>query len=408
MGTPGTLIESDSAPDLKVLRLCSVFEPPPNALSARFDPIGGMQNHTAELSRGLARRGVRQTIVTARPPGAPRYQRFAPKAEVIRLGWNLKRMRQLYSVPAAPLLRSLARTVDILHVHLGEDLAVLPLAMQAAAKRRVPMVMTVHCSLRHTLRVGDLRTAVLKTVGGFMERRAGVSSSAVIVITRSMAAQQMNDGVDPGSIHVIPSGVNRRLFEGPFADPFPRVPRPRVAFVGRLTRAKGVLDLAAAVPWLKSGAHVLFVGDGPARPALERRLDSLGVRARSAITGFVPHDRIPAVLAHIDVLVLPSHYEELGSILIEGMQAGVPLVGSRTGGIPDAIDDEQNGLLFSVGDVGQLCTSINRILTDEFLARRLRAEGLRRSHRYDWTALSGEVLTVYQQVLAKTRGVVGI
>jgi glycogen(starch) synthase len=100
-------------------------------------------------------------------------------------------------------------------------------------------------------------------------------------------------------------------------------------------------------------------------------------------------------------LVLPSHYEELGSILIEGMQASVPLVGSRTGGIPDAIEHERNGLLFTPEDVRELSAAINRILADQFLARRLRAEGLRRARRYDWDVLSGEVLDVYLGVLAK-------
>jgi glycogen synthase len=408
MGTPATLISSDSRTDMKVLRLCSVFEPPPDALSTRFDPIGGMQNHTAELSRGLARKGIRQTIVTTRPPGAPRYQRLAPKAEVIRLGWNFRHMRQLYSLHAVSLLPSLARTADVVHVHLGEDLAVLPLAMHAAAKRTAPLVMTVHCSLRHTLKVGDIRTALLKTVGGFFERRASTTSSAVIAITRRMATKLVDDGIDPKSIYVIPSGVNRRLFQDRFNDPFPGVPRPRVAFVGRLKKTKGILDLADAIPRIARKAQILFVGDGPERTALERRLAALGVRDRSAITGFLPHDVIPSVLAHIDVLVLPSHYEELGSILIEGMQAGLPLVGSRVGGIPDAITHDQNGLLFTAGNVSELSDAVNRILEDEFLARRLRAESLRRSRRYDWDVLSNEVLDVYLGVLAGRRQGVGI
>jgi hypothetical protein len=57
-----------------VLRLCSVFEPPPSALvgkGVRFDPVGGMQNHTAELTQALDRRGVLQKVLTTRPPTAP-------------------------------------------------------------------------------------------------------------------------------------------------------------------------------------------------------------------------------------------------------------------------------------------------------------------------------------------------
>jgi glycogen synthase len=397
------LLSSEGSRGLKVLRLCSVFEPPTTDLCTRFDPIGGVQNHTAELSRSLARRGVRQTVVTTRPPGAPRYQRLAPNTEVIRLGWNVGHMRQLYAIHAASLLSSLARTADVVHVHLGEDLAILPLAMRAAANRRAALVMTVHCSLRHTLQMSDLRTVVLKTIGGFGERLAARRSSAVIAITARMASRLAEEGVDPRSIYVIPPGVSRRIFRGDWDDPFPGIPHPRVAFVGRVVKAKGVFDLAEAIPTLPRDAQVLFVGNGPDRPALERRLDHLRVRDRAAVTGFVPHDRIPAVLANIDVLVLPSHYEELGSVLIEGMQSGLPLVGSRTGGIPDAISHEENGLLFTPRDVRGLSDAINRILEDGFLARRLRAEGGRRAHRYDWDELSGQVLDVYRNVTTGLR-----
>src|SRR5215218_2936335 len=74
--------------EIRVLRLCSVFEPPPSALVSRgvqFDPLGGMQNHTAELTRALDRRGVIQTVVTTRPPTAPYFQRLGEHACVIRL-----------------------------------------------------------------------------------------------------------------------------------------------------------------------------------------------------------------------------------------------------------------------------------------------------------------------------------
>ncbi len=65
-------------PSRRVIRLCSVFEPPPASLNGRgirFDPIGGMQNHTAALTRALDALGVEQDVVTTRPPGAPRPRR---------------------------------------------------------------------------------------------------------------------------------------------------------------------------------------------------------------------------------------------------------------------------------------------------------------------------------------------
>src|SRR5215213_8376258 len=151
-----------------VLRVCSVFEPPPSALLGRdvgFDPVGGMQNHTAELTRALDRRGVVQTVVTTRPPTAPYFQRLGEHARVIRLGLPVRRFRQLYALQAAIVAPILALTADVVQVHLGEDLAVLPVGAATARFHRLPLVLTVHTSLRHTLAVSDLRSAVLKVLG---------------------------------------------------------------------------------------------------------------------------------------------------------------------------------------------------------------------------------------------------
>src|SRR5829696_3569301 len=158
---------------IRVLRLCSVFEAPPSALvgrGVRFDPIGGMQNHTAELTRALDRRGVVQTVVTTRPPTAPYFQRLGDHASVIRLGLPVRRFRQLYGPQAAIVAPILAARADVIHVHLGEDLAVPPIGAAAARLHRLPLVLTVHTSLRHTLAVGDLRSAVLKVIGSPIER----------------------------------------------------------------------------------------------------------------------------------------------------------------------------------------------------------------------------------------------
>src|SRR5829696_1118235 len=89
-----------------------------------------MQNHTAELTRALDRRGVVQTALTTRPPTAPYFQRLGNHACVIRVGLPLRLFRQLYAPQAAILAPILALRADVVHVHLGEDLAVLPVGLR--------------------------------------------------------------------------------------------------------------------------------------------------------------------------------------------------------------------------------------------------------------------------------------
>jgi glycogen(starch) synthase len=389
---------------IRVLRLCSVFEPPPSALvgkGVKFDPIGGMQNHTAELTRALDRRGIVQTVLTTRLPTAPYYQRLGEHARVIRLGLPIRHFRQLYGPQAAVVAPILAARADLVHVHLGEDLAVLPVGAAAARLHRLPLVLTVHTSLRHTLVVSDLRSAVLKTLGGPIERWGERSAEAVLTITPRLFRLLVSDGVEEDRVHHIPPGVNPSLFEGPFEDPFSGVGRPRVLFVGRLAPQKGVRALVEAAGLLEDeSAQVLLVGDGPERKALEREAERLGVGRRLHFVGFLAHDRLPAAMSHADLLVLPSLYEELGTVLLEAMQAGLPIVASKTGGIPEVAEDGVNGMLVPPGDPEAIARAIDRILADRGLANRLSEEAQERGKDYDWEVLAGRVLRVYRGVIA--------
>jgi glycogen(starch) synthase len=195
--------------------------------------------------------------------------------------------------------------------------------------------------------------------------------------------------------------VNPSLFEGPFEDPFSGVGTPRVLFVGRLAAQKGVGTLVSAAALLEDPrAQVLLVGDGPKRKRLKREAKRIGVADRLHFVGFVAHERLPAVLAHADVLVLPSIYEELGTVLLEAMQAALPIVASRTGGIPDVIEDGVNGMLVPPDEPEALAHAINRLLADRNLARRLSEGARERGKDYDWEVLAERVLRVFQDVTA--------
>src|SRR5919199_3719748 len=192
---------------MRVLRICSVFDPPPGAsLDPRFDPVGGMQSHTGRLTRALGRRGVAQQVVTAWRPDAPRRARLGDLATVHRLGVPLGHIRQGYALPAAVVVRRLARSVDVVHAHLGEDLALVPLAVLAAG-RHTPMVITVHCSLAHTLTVTGLHARLLRLAGAPLERWGARRADALIVLTARLREASVAAGVPAERVHVIPSGV---------------------------------------------------------------------------------------------------------------------------------------------------------------------------------------------------------
>jgi glycosyltransferase involved in cell wall biosynthesis len=393
---------------MHVLRLCSSFEAPPTALTGagvRFNPVGGVQNHTAQLTRALDRRGVEQTVVTSRPPTARHVERVGRAARVIRLGLPTPRWRQLYALPAAAVVPVAGRGADVVHVHVTIDLGIVPIAVATARLHGLPLVITIHASLRHTLLVEDRRTARIRALGGGLESWVARRADAVITLTPRLAALLASDGVPADRLHVISSGVTPEEFAGPFADPLPGVARPRVLYVGRLEPEKDVATLVRAFGMLRApGARLVLVGDGSQRAPLRRLADELGLGPRVTMPGYVPHDRVPAFLAHADALVLPSRFEELGSVLLEGMHMGVPVVASDTGGITAAVGHEQAGLLVPPEQPARFAAALERVLGDPALARRLGEEGRRRTRAVDWNHLAGRTLDVYEAVAGGKAG----
>jgi glycogen(starch) synthase len=388
---------------MRVLRLCSVFEPATlNPASVRYDAIGGMQNHTAELSRCLDRMGVRQLVLTSRMDGPAGPARFGRHARVVRTGVRVPFARQGWAVAAAPMALQEQGLITLVHAHCGEDIAVLPLAGLAARYHGCPLVVTVHASVRHTMRVTSARTALLRLAGGLAEDRALHQADMVIVLTRPAADRLLREGIPESRIEVIPPGYDPDLFSAVTPDPLPDLPRPRIGYIGRIARQKDVGTLIEAFRLVDDRACLLIVGDGAERPALERQVRGSGrLAGRVHFAGLLPHDQIPAVLRHIDLLVLATRYEELPSVLIEGMAAGLPVVASRVGGIPVLVDHDENGLLVPPGDAFTLARAINRVLTEPATAARLSEAALRTAKDYAWPALARRVAMVYQEVTVR-------
>ena len=387
---------------MRVLRLCSVYETPPEALTRTggFDAIGGMQVHTARLTAGLDALGVEQTVITAYRPAAPRVQNVGDRSRVVRAGVPVRRFRQLYGVAAVPEVAR-AGGVDIVHVHLGEDLAIVPLARWAAWRSRAPLVVTVHCSMAHTLVRHDVRSAMLRAVGGPTQTRLLRSASAVLVLSDHLADRLVASGIPRSRVRAVPLGIDLGE-DGPLPRPASMDGRRWVVYAGRLVREKGVRELVAAFGMLPaSDVGLLIVGDGPDRASLEAAAQGLAEADRIRFVGAVRHADVRPYLQHADLVVVPSWYEERGRILLEAMATGTPVVAARTGGIPATVRHGVNGLLVPPRVPERLAAAIDRLLGDHRLAGSMGAAGRMMASGHGIGALADATLAAYEVELGR-------
>jgi glycosyltransferase involved in cell wall biosynthesis len=186
-----------------------------------------------------------------------------------------------------------------------------------------------------------------------------------------------NCGFPEDRVISIPTGVERKFFEvkrnkdmavkyGLSKD------SPIITNVGILRSVKGHEITLQAVKSVIKGvpeAKFLIVGDGPARERLENLVDELSIREYVIFTGFVRS--IPEIYSFSDVIVLSSWSEGLPQSLIQAMAAGVPVVATAVGGVPEVVIHGQTGILVEAGDSHGLAEGIIKLLKDPELCKRL-------------------------------------
>lgn len=331
-------------------------------LSNAFNWSGGAQQMWL-LSKALAQKGHALWVIC--PPGSPMEQRcHAARLEV----WPLSQ-RQDYDVPSMiRLARFLKeRRIDILHAHhptahaIGLGAAYLSRVPAFCVTRRVifPVKRNPFSRLKYLSRRINGYVAVCEAVKTELAK-AGVKSERVVVVPSAVA----NGAEDPSR----EEGMRFREALGLSKTDFV------IGTVANHSPYKGLrvlLDAAQPVAAHHPRVHFLIVGRDTERlaPAVAER----GLGSRVTLAGF--RTDIPHVLAALDLFVLPSLQEAAATALREAMIQGLPVIGTRVGGIPEAIHPGETGLLVPPGDAGALAQAMRTLIDDAALRERLARQG---------------------------------
>ncbi|MDF2954695.1 glycosyltransferase family 4 protein [Candidatus Alkanophaga liquidiphilum] len=293
-------------------------------------------------------------------------------------------------------------SLDVLRLVRKEDFDVVdcnvvskPLVL-AAARAGAPLVLTWHEVWgRQNFRLLDPFLAAPAFFMEFILPRLASMNVAVSEIVKRQLTEVL--GAGHGRVVVIPNGINPKPFESISVEK----QYGRILYVGRLEQHKRVDVLIRAYKRLKRSlpeAELIIVGEGPQSKYLRELSKRLEIDVK--FYGFMPRERLVALMKSAWAFVLPSVREGQGIVLLEAMAAGTPpvAVAAKDSGVVDVVRHEYNGLLASES-LESLESAIKRLLEDEGLHRRLRAGGQKFVRGYNWDVIAGRVEEIYERVL---------
>jgi glycosyltransferase involved in cell wall biosynthesis len=316
---------------------------------------GGSERQFVTMASALQRERFSVDLGCLRPFGpflseVPGILEFSAGGSLF--GWQSIRSR----MALARFLR--AQKTAVAHAFdFYSNLMMIPAARLAG----VPVVLGSHRQL------GDLLTSTQFRAQNAVFRMC----DRVVCNSRAAAECLRSTGMQGGKLEIIPNGLPEELF----ARVEPALPRVsgvvRVGMIARMNHAVKKHDLflrvaarvASRVPHLR----VVLVGDGPLRADLEKLAEGLKMRDRVDFLG----DRrdIRAILASLDITVLPSSSESLSNVIMESMAAGVPVVASNVGGNPELVENGKTGFLFAAGNEEQFADALEKLVAQPELRK---------------------------------------
>lgn len=349
--------------------------------------VGGAERHVVDLASALNERGTLVTVACS-VTGVLETLLTAQSIPVRPVVGQLikRRMSTRYATALGEVLAE--GRFDVVHAHMhASEVA----AAAATVDTGVALVLTEHTE-------GPWRRRA--------DRRAAASAfaRAARVVAVSGPVRHMlihRYGLSPDRIALIRPGV---LPSPPTAAPLGGVPwpdgeGPLIGFAGRLVASKGVDVLLHAASLLPAPARLLILGDGPERDLLGQMAHQLGLNGRVSFAGF-RHD-VRELLPVFDLLVVPSRTDGSPLIVLEAMAAGLPIVGSAVGGLPDQITHGRQGLLVPPDEPAALAKALTQLLADPALCIRMGAAGRRRATDFSHDAMVEALQRVYADALCE-------
>lgn len=283
--------------------------------------------------------------------------------------------------------------IDLIHLHTGKGHSIAYLSAKLGLK--TPMVVSRRVDF-------PVRPSSARKYDHASIRRILCVSNAIAEMVRP-AIQE------PAKCVVVHSGIDLSRFEGLerngslLHELSLAAGTPLIGNVAALAPHKDLytfVETAKVLVDSGSPAHFVLIGEGDERPALEARISDLGLAERVHLLGF--RTNVPQLLRELDVFLITSKTEGLGTSVLDAFASEVPVVATAAGGIPEMVDDSKTGLLAPIGDAAALAEAVSRVIEDNTLAQELVTGAKEKLQSFDKTQTAAQTLTVYREVLSQS------
>lgn len=370
--------------------------------------VGGAQETAMLLCQHLDRARYDCTLVTGEETGPEGELHTESRARGVHLEFEPDLFREISPLRDLAATVSLTRRMfrgryDVVHLHSSKAGIVGRLAARLAG---VPVVV-------HTVHGWGFNEEQHRLVSGTyqaLERTCARWCDALVVVGSPYRDEGLALGIgEPSQYHLIRSGIEIDVYRSVPSDRATlraRLGLPADALVignvGRLSPPKCpelMVRAFARLAATHTHAHLVLVGDGWQRGEVEAEVAALGLRERVHLLGL--RRDIPDLLHTFDVFVMSSSREGLPRTLPQAMAAGLPVVATHVGGIPDAVAEGESGFLVPAGDVAALADRLARLAADPALRARLGAGGRARVEEFSVQTMVRRTEELYDRLLAR-------
>lgn len=280
--------------------------------------------------------------------------------------------------------------VDLIHVHdsHAHNFAILAAVL---TNNRVPIIV----SRRVDFPVGDTSLSMYKYNHAHIAKILCVSNAIMDVMRPSIE--------HPSRLAVVHSGIDLSRFDGVKKQDLLRKEfniSPDTKVIGNVAALAPHKDYPTFIRMAKKlidegmKAHFFGIGEGPSRKEVEQCIEAEGMEQHITLTGF--RENIVDLLSSLDLFVISSKTEGLGTSILDAIACKVPVVATKAGGIVEVIQHEVNGLLAEVEDPDSLAEQVNRLIDDESLQQTYVAKGLELVQNFSKEQMAAKTLANYQ------------